>query len=483
MKKIFIFAAAAAMLASCSQDVLTDINSVSNDEGAISFSTWTNKTTRAENSSAEAKADLEKYHNTFAVYGYKNVLGVETNVFNRTVCTWDGAATDPFTANNDWVYTPLRYWDKSADNYDFYAFSPSTVNFQLVGGPGNYSFNLTGYSVDGKSLAQDNKVTGQFFDCFAATNENNADPMIATDVKGYTTYTTEHVQLDFNHILSRLNLAVRTTILSSGATVTLKKLMVYNMKAKGDFVEAWKSGEELKNGTAGRWATYAELVPFGYNGSTDCYISGAESANFVLTDAYNYVYQTLVIPQTLAVQTPFKVNGANVVGNGTDKPYLYIEYEIAYQGANGETETNFAYYNLASLFQNGYILDAEGHKAVVAAGPSSTDGKVYTDGTNFYAENGTTALTAIVYMGQDNNYYSDKACTTPATEADCNNAQAVIILDANKNAQYATRSGSDITFCEGWQNNLLITIDPVAIFFDASVFEWVTKENVDVTIQ
>jgi len=36
-------------------------------------------------------------------------------------------------------------------------------------------------------------------------------------------------------------------------------------------------------------------------------------------------------------------------------------------------------------------------------------------------------------------------------------------------------STADVNFCEGWQNNLIITIKPAAIEFDAEVYEWVNK--------
>lgn len=500
MKKIFIFAAAAAMLASCSQDVLTDINSVSNDEGAISFGTWTSKATRAENSTGADGAQLEKYHNTFVVYGFKNVYGKdEAKVFDGTVCTYTGSPSDPFyveSSAGDWKYSPVRYWDKSADGYDFYAVSPCTETFTaagktggfvLAGIPGNYYFTLSGYSVDGKSLAPNTEVTGQHNDCFATTNVNAADPMIATDVKGYHNFSKEHVQLDFNHILSRLNLAVKTNIPALGATVTLKKLMVYNMQSKGDFKEKNIDGTtnpatvtpfaNLDKGTAARWTTgYGETQPFGYDGTTANYITGGTSGGYVLTTAYNYVYQTLVIPQVIATES-INLNGKDLTP-ATAKPYLYIEYEIAYQGANGETETNFAYYNLASLFQNGYVLDAEGRAGYQTEGEGVY---VYSDDmTKFYTEAGDGPVNIVYNKGGV--YYSDAACETEEDD-DAKIANSFkVLVDANGPIR-ATRGNADVTFCEGWQNNLLITIDPTAILFDASVFKWVTKENVEVTIQ
>lgn len=490
MKKYFIFAAAVAFTA-CTQDTLIDDTKVAEKEVAIGFGTWTNLATRAENSTGEDGAQLEKYHNTFKVYGFKNVVGKdETKVFDGTVCTYTDSPSEPFYSEasaGDWTYSPVRYWDKAATGYDFYAVSPSTVNFVLAGVPGDYYFTLSAYSVDGKSLAPNTVVTGQELDCFGSngTNVNDQDPMIATDVKNYKTYTKQHVQLDFNHILSRLNLAVKTNIPSSGAKVTLKKLMVYNMQSKGDFQEKTISGSTvteftgLADGTADRWTTgYGETLPFGYDGTTNNYITGGTADGYALTDAYNYVYQTLVIPQKIETEA-INLNGEDLTSS-TAKPYLYIEYEIAYQGAKGETETNFGYYNLASLFQNGTVIDANGRTAYETVGGVSL---YSSDKENFYTEAGD--LVPVVFQKYDstsgvNKYYTTYECTVEATDP-TGNFWVIVGLDGN--LVRAKRGNADVTFCEGWQNNLLITIDPTAILFDASVFKWDTKENVEVTVE
>lgn len=478
-----LIAAAAAMFAACQQeDVIIDQSS--NLEEAIGFGTYTPGMTRAENSTGEDGEQLEKYHNTFVVYGFKNVGSTETQVFNKTECTYTDFPANPYYAEvsaGDWTYSPVRYWDKAADGYDFYAYSPKDVSFTLAGVPGDYYFTLAAYSVDGKSLKPDTKVTGQNLDCFAKTNDNTADPMIATDVKGYKTYSKQHVQLDFNHILSRLNLAVKTTVPATGAKVTLKKLMVYNMQSKGDFQEKTISGTTvseftgLSDGTAARWNTgYGETLPFGYDGTTSNYITGGTADGYVLTDAYNYVYQTLIIPQTIAAET-INLNGKDL-NTSTAKPYLYIEYEIAY--TSGETETNFGYYNLASLFQNGYVLDAEGRIGYQTEG---TGVYVYSsDMTNFYTEAGAGPVNIVYNKGGV--YYSDAACENEETDGTKIADSFKVLVDAN-GPMRAVRGDVAVTFCEGWQNNLLITIDPVAILFDASVYKWVTKENVDVTVQ
>lgn len=486
MKKIFIFAAAAAMFASCAQDeLLTEVEPSSKVEQAIGFGTWTNLATRAENSSATNKYALENYQYQFTVYGYKYVgaTPTETSVFNGQLVQWSVGQAEPFLSAGDWFYAPVRYWDKAAKHYSFYACTPSTA--PVEGDPTftfdttNKKFSLSDYTIDGKSLAQSATVTGQPNDIFAPNNDitKNRDYMIATDVPTYNNYTKDRVQLDFNHILSRINLAVKTTIPSTAATVTLKELSINKLPGKGSFDEGATITETLADGTAGRWTVDGGvIVKFGYLGDNAIYLTAGDATATIDGD-YNYVYQGLVIPQKLTTGT-VALDGEGI-GDVTT-PYLMIKYEIAY--VSGEKEENVAYYDLASLFQNGYILDAAGRAGYQTEG---TGEFLYSsDQENFYTEAGAGPVNVV--------FKKDEAYYKSATDFDEGNKENdnskiensfKVLVDANGNLIRATRGNADVTFCEGWQNNLLITIDPTAILFDAEVYEWVTKENVEVTVE
>ena len=489
MKKSFmLIAAAAAMFAACQQeDVVIDQSSNNNVQQAIGFSTYTPSMTRAENSDATKTSDLENYQYQFTVYGFKYVgttSPVETKVFDKQLVQWSAGQAAPFLSAGDWFYAPVRYWDKAATSYSFYACTPSTA--PVTGDPlfkfdsEKYTFSLEGYTIDGKSLAQNDEVTGQPYDIFAQNNDvtKNRDYMIATDVTGYSTYTKDRVQFNFNHILSRFNMAVKTTIPASTATVTLKELSINNMPGQGNFDEKATITGTLADGTAERWtiAADAPVVKFGYLGNNDIYLT-PEDATATIDDEYNYVYQGLVIPQTVKTEDDdFALNGDDA--DADSKPYLVIEYEIAY--VSGEKETNKAYYNLASLFQNGTAIDANGRTAYQTVG-----GVILysSDKVKFYTEAGDEV--PVVFQKYDstsgaNKYYTTYECTEEATDP---TGAFWVIVDLNGNVVRATRGNADVTFCEGWQNNLLITIDPIAILFDASVYEWSTKENVETIVK
>lgn len=533
MKKIFIFAAAAAMLASCSQDVLTDINSVSNDEKVIGFSTWANKVTRAENSGAENKSALEKYHQTMRIWGYKNIMNLgrenytSTPVFDATngstlyansVATWSGDNVDPFT-DDDWVYSPLRYWDKTATNYDFHAASPdkdfndavidwnwiqemadaSPWNSVTADAKGAGHFALASFTLNGESLPINKEVTGQTGDVFGKGTTKDVDLMIAEDVTEYTNFpTTSHVHFDFDHILSRLNIGVRTTVpyntTNGTGVVILKTVKVFNLKNSGAFDESKDKDATLAAGTVARWTSTGSTYTVGYpntevpeltntnaNGlclSMDLAEGAVSASSPALPFAdYKYVFQGLILPQEVTYKK-LAVDGSDLTADSDI--YLEITYNI-----DGE---NFrAVYGLADIFtSNIQYKDAQGR----AAYKTDTEGSYVfsSDGTNYFnATGGQYGNDKIVYFNKGNNTYSTindaplhkGADNKLYTESEAVYPYDVVILrDANLNKVPVMSSevegAKNVKFCEGWQNNLMITIDPKAILFDADVYEWDT---------
>lgn len=475
MKKNLVLVAAAAMMAACSQnDVLFDqVQPSTKAESAIGFGTDFNSMTRAENSSATAYAGLENYHNTFRIWGYKNIeetTGTLTSVpvfdgtDEKSVATWTtSGVTAPFdaTTGKDWVYSPIRYWDKSAYSYDFHAAAPAgagwvatkTANSDMT--VGKLTFKKTDATVGGESLPFNKTVTGKPNDAFAT----DVDLMIAEDVTVVSPYSQANkVNFKFIHILSRFNIGVKTTLVDP-EEVILKSLEIFNMKSKGNFDESTEAAN-LSTGTAARWSNQSTPLTFGFpNGEvSDDPIELTDDV--VLNDVtavpadYKMVYQGLAIPQTIKYQGDLKLDGSNATASS--EVYLKVVYTL-----NGEEYKSF--YNLAGLFSN-----------VEAAYEHPTYGPAYktTDGNYAYMKDATTW------------YNSDGTVATTEPEwVDADDATTEIEYVPVKRKELADRGVCDITFCEGWQNNLWITITPDAILFDADVYEWATKENYEVTIQ
>ena len=141
MRKYLIFAASALALASCSSDDFLGENpgNVQNATTAINFGGEAGKITRANQTGATAASTLKKH---FVVFGDKtNDAGTTQAVYDHYDVQWIGVETDKKTQTNQhgWEYvgyTPnknsnladgatqsIKYWDYSAKEYNFAAFS------------------------------------------------------------------------------------------------------------------------------------------------------------------------------------------------------------------------------------------------------------------------------------------------------------------------------------------------------------------------
>ena len=135
MKKYLIFAASALALASCSSDDFLGENpgNVQNATTAINFGGDAGKTTRANLSQAAAVQALNR---NFVVYGYKTKGTTQTTVYDHYNIAWKGEENKTETNTKGWEYVgvnknslssvneqTIKYWDYSADQYDFVAFS------------------------------------------------------------------------------------------------------------------------------------------------------------------------------------------------------------------------------------------------------------------------------------------------------------------------------------------------------------------------
>ncbi len=432
-KNIFIITSCALVLAACSDtdSIKKDIQN-SSDE-AIGFETFTTKLTRAENSSAGLNGNLEDYNTTFKVWGSKYVRNsavtdpTAANYYTETpVFGFEDGATPAYPGQtvtfgtptaNEWNYSPKRFWDKSATKYDFYAASPATPSW--VWDNVNKKLSLADFIISGTNMAEANPSTSVIANKVMATN-NTEDLMISTDITEHKTYTTQPVQLNFNHILSRLNIGVRKgTVLEDAAfTVKLNSIKIYNMVKKGTFNEDGATvGSSLQNATTARW-TKSTTVTDKFTGTTPMQFAPSTALTItssVTSNNYQYVYEGLVIPQQVAYKQTataeeyaaetdatakanmFLLDGTNAKSAGAaddSAPYLVIDYQIE---QTGFTDRFVYYYNLADIF-NG---------------------------------NGGT---------------------------------------------------SAIDFNEGWQNNLMITLNPATIEFDAQVYEWATDKDIEIDI-
>jgi hypothetical protein len=380
----------------------------------------------------------------------------------------DNSTTYPGTVvqyiSSDWSYSPLRFWDKSSNYYNFFAASPAKWGWEWDEAKDKLS--LENFVIKGENRVTDGTgKLGVLTYTYDATNNeallmsdlDDEDLMISNDITSWKKYDGTDVSFEFNHILSRLNIGIRKATILDDYIVKLNTIEVHNMVKKASFDENTTltkdnagvyatyettdnptAAELLKKGTAARWN--AGTTPVKFTGSEMKYlvednnqvvpleIDYTETANTEKT-GYQYVYQGLVIPQvvgytktieSVSTETGLKMDGSNATVDSN--PYIVISYEIWTKDHSSETY-------------------------------SSTDPEVI----GGIANEGDNKPASFKLDGYK--YFYNLAD----------------VFNAN--------TESAITFCEGWQNTLLITIKPEAITFDATVVDWDDNAAVPVNIE
>ena len=421
MKKLlFIIASAVVVLSSCAEQDKLQIND-NQTESVIGFTTYAEAQTKAadNNKNATNKWNLEDHNTTFDVWAWKYyngqwvtpaVYGTETTGNSRK-----GVVT---YTSNAWVADPLKYWDKSADKYYFYAAAPSSANWQL-----NNNGTATDFSDDYLTYA-DFKLTGtginstSYVESFKTVTD--VDLMIAEDNvvtrDKYNTPDPADVNEIFDHILSRLNVTVALKnggdLAKNGIVVKVTSFSITGVDLcnKGSFNENAELGEgkNLKDGTTERWNSTLDGT---YN------LAGVDIHETTLTTTPLYIAQYLIIPQEITCEVLDRAKATL-----PDTYYTQAEIDAAQEGDD-------------------------------AYGKKTTD--VKTSG----AAAKHTYLT-ISYTINDE----------PFT-AYYNLANA-----------FGKTANETVAFNEGWQNLLNIQLDADVIEFDPQVYEWTNNENKTVTI-
>ena len=439
MKKyLLIIAATASILAGCADNDSLK-RDIQNDE-AISFESFTTKQTRAtENSQATYSWEFFDHHTTFQVWGYKNTSA--TAVFNgdEVTVSSDNASTPTYT----YTYAPIRYWDKAATSYQYYAAAPSEAGWTLNGvtsiATQNAGYFTTNSTLKGTNIADG---TTNYYNSFkGAKNSDNSDgdidKLIAAPKVVYKAYFSQPVQLNFIHILSRLNVTIKKDEILKDQTVIVKKLEVHNLKSVGAFDE---SGAASQNGNNSRWTASGTAVT--YAAPEDIEVTSTITTSNQNPDP-QYLIQSLVIPQDAAYESIALDGEAHTAAAA--ELFTLAEYN-AYFGTNLDAD------------QFDALTDAQKTKipAVVAANAIAST---------------TIPYLVITYTIQD--LTMDPAPAAEEFTAYFNLAAAFKMDGTNVNNVDKTK----LPFNEGWQNTLHITLSPDAIEFCAKVAEWSTVEE------
>ena len=251
MRKSFLIIAAAAMLASCWETEKIGKDYV-NDENptVIGFNTVSEKATRA----TASETDLEYYHNSFNVYSTKtsnNVTDATPEVvfdgnLEADLISFDSTRMAP----NNWTYSPYRYWDKQA-TYAFVAVAPNSkiVKYSksenVADNAGTFvTTNTTGYTLVGQNLqTSDAPADAEIRKGFTGANGGDTDIMTSGKITRNGANPAEDVNLEFHHILAKLNIAIAKDPTFDNVKVIIRKVQVVGLDDNGTYYEGTSDTE------------------------------------------------------------------------------------------------------------------------------------------------------------------------------------------------------------------------------------------------
>lgn len=455
MKKYLFILATAAIVVSCSDMDTFKKDIQTGNEEAISFASYSQPATRAENSNATHTWDFFTHHTTFEVWGYKNTEAGA--VFSRDVVTV-AEAVSPATGYT-YTYSPLRYWDKAATTYYFYAAAPSNANWEFTG-VDNIASQNAGYFTTTSTLTGSNLISTPGADLLNSFKDaTDKDKLIAEPRPvDKTKFGTEPVQLNFIHILSKLNVSIKKDDAKlANQTVTLKSIEIKNLYNKGNFDEHTVVAN-LANGSNARWEKDANATNVTYAFNTDNEITATKK----------YYIESLVIPQDAEVEA-VALDGQAHAAVDAVKYTTLAAYNSAHQNEQ-LTQAQWDALNVENQTLEGYntavdpdLADEDEFNALLATlieEPAIAAINAATDTSKPYMK--------IVYTIKDGNNTAE---------------QFTAYFNLATAFKGTAEQASTLSFYEGWQNTLNITISPDVIEFSADIYQWPTKTEKDLTVQ
>lgn len=253
MKKSYLMIAVAALaMASCAQN--EELNYDEFKEAAMEFNIdGIENATRAELTNDWFKTN----GNSFGVYGFKKENFGEQIFTNETV-TSDGSI---------WNHTTVRFWDKSVNTYNFYAYAP------YASSDADVAFNTAnGFTFKNLGIFS-NIASGDYDKAVAwATGIGYNNGTLSTTLKHINTPTVPFI---FKHVLSKLQFKVKTDVDPGLAAIYLQEI-------KAELPTATASWAQTSVTVASGSATYSSVSKATLvfeNASGDVYASADASAD------------------------------------------------------------------------------------------------------------------------------------------------------------------------------------------------------------
>ena len=217
MKKYIFLAASVLTLASCTtDDFLGDTpGNVQSNTSAINFDGGTGKITRA---TLKAEKAAEALNNNYVVFGYKTAKDdTKTTVFDHYTINWNNQAGKTESNTCGWEYVgqkanslssltgekeqTIKYWDYSAKQYDFVAFSFGKAN------QGEGESNVKASQINNTPTYTLTGNVKELAKCFIA-DRITAKPTVAQKKNNLLVAYKDNVQFNFRSLSTKVTMGI-----------------------------------------------------------------------------------------------------------------------------------------------------------------------------------------------------------------------------------------------------------------------------------
>lgn len=265
---------------------------------------------QTRNAGEMTTATLATDGNTMEVWGWKTYNGTETQVFKEQEVKYNKNSKQSTT---NWEYTPIKYWDKAASKYAFYAVAPNSTKWDISAAK-KISLSLAGEEL--VQILEDKNGAS----AVASGDAEAIDYLVATKIEGKPTdLAANDVAFTFNHILSKFEVFVMTTEEFTKATYPNIELTKLSVQLEGMLPNYAQGTEGVVTASGDAWSGTAMA-----SGDYTCFkADGTNITNLKLTQTAQSLAKYLVAPT--AANTSYK-----------DKFLVSVEYTINYSATESE---------------------------------------------------------------------------------------------------------------------------------------------------
>lgn len=529
MKKSYLMiAAAVAMFTACEDNdtFRKDIQNNGSENGeAIGFTSFTEKVTKAENSESLYTWTFFDHQQSFQVWARKNNQPTK-EIFDGTTVTVTKEGN-----TYKYAYSPDRYWDKLAEKYYFYAAAPAPetnaawewtfndggITNATTINKGYFSIKDNKFSLNGVNLqsVENGKASDALRNKFKtakvtkeSTEYKDIDLLIADETpvlrSFYNKTTPDAVNLNFIHILSKLNITISTSLPTSGdnaRNVDLLAFEVKNVPNTGSFNENTANLSANKKWI--RWTLDDDTNPTKTDIATGIEAYDATTYEIDGTKAVDVPYTNAVAPAPVSEATtpgkiyivesliiPQEINYQRVALDGLDHPAVnepavpfsnYEEYTM-YKPVEDPRITAEELARLTKTVENKLVFKTwDEYKDLDGA---TNDENVFNELVEEASK--VKAVNILAYDEPSEPYFTITYSIDGEVFTANYNLAAAFLNKTNdetktENEVVSAWEGT-FGFYEGWQNTLNIIINPSAIKFTADVAEWASNTEVSYEI-